>query len=158
MGTDRALRSGASGEYVQRVAPDVSPSVVISKVVFWFIFIFALAIGLSSLGIQSLNEFLTSVLDYLPNIIAAILIFVLAIAIAGLRRAPRRGDGPGRGRADLRPLRELLGVIDVEAVLSAAGLEGQDVAALRRRLTPDPATASNQGRPPSIPPRPPPRR
>jgi small-conductance mechanosensitive channel len=84
VGTDRALRSGASGEYVQRVAPDVSPSVVISKVVFWFVFIFALTIGLGSLGIQSLNEFLTSVLNYLPNIIAAILIFVVAIAIAGV--------------------------------------------------------------------------
>lgn len=84
IGTDRALTTGTSGEYVQRVAPGVSPAVVISKVVFWFIFIAALAIGLSSLGIQSLNEFLTSVLNYLPNVVAAILIFVLAVLIAGL--------------------------------------------------------------------------
>jgi small-conductance mechanosensitive channel len=83
VGTDRALRSGTHGEYVQRVAPDVSPSQVIGQVVFWFILISALAIGLSSLGIQALNEFIASVLNYLPNIIAAILIFVLAIVVAG---------------------------------------------------------------------------
>jgi hypothetical protein len=84
VGTDRAVRSGASGEYVQRVAPDVSPSEAIGRVIFWFVFIAALAIGLSSLGIQALNEFVASVLNYLPNIIAAILIFVLAVAIAGV--------------------------------------------------------------------------
>lgn len=83
VGTDRALRSGTHGEYVQRIAPDVSPSQVIGQVVFWFIFIAALAIGLSSLGIQALNEFVAGVLNYLPNIIAAILIFVLAIVVAG---------------------------------------------------------------------------
>jgi small-conductance mechanosensitive channel len=83
VGTDRALRSGTSGEYVQRVAPDVSPSEVIGRVVFWFIFLGALSIAISSLGIQALNEFIASVFNYLPNIIAAILIFVLAVAVAG---------------------------------------------------------------------------
>lgn len=83
VGTDRALRSGASGEYVQRLAPDVSPSEVIGRIVFWFVFLGALSIAISSLGLAVLNDFVADVFNYLPNVIAAILILVLAVPIAG---------------------------------------------------------------------------
>jgi Conserved TM helix len=84
LGTDRALTSGTSGEYVRRVAPDVSPSSLIGRVVFWFIMLGALSIAISSLGIAALNDFLADVFAYLPNVVAAILIGVIAVAIAGL--------------------------------------------------------------------------
>jgi hypothetical protein len=83
VGTDKALRSGTSGEYVQRVLPDVSPSDVIGRVVFWFVFLGALSIAISSLGLAVLNDFVANVFNYLPNVIAAILILVLAVPIAG---------------------------------------------------------------------------
>jgi hypothetical protein len=82
-GTDRALREGASGEVVNRVAPDASPSALIGRVVFWFVFLGALSIAISSLGITALNDFLADVFAYLPNIVAAILIFIVAGAVAG---------------------------------------------------------------------------
>jgi hypothetical protein len=82
-GTDRALRSGVSGEVVNRVAPDISPSALIGRVVFWFVFLGAISIAISSLGIAALNDFLADVFAYLPNIVAAILIFVVAGAVAG---------------------------------------------------------------------------
>jgi Mechanosensitive ion channel, conserved TM helix len=84
LGTDRALASGTSGEYVEKVAPDLSPSQLIGKVVFWFVMLGALSIAISALGIAALNDFLADVFSYLPNVVAAILIGVLAIAIAGL--------------------------------------------------------------------------
>jgi small-conductance mechanosensitive channel len=83
VGADRALRSGTSGEYVQRLLPDVSPSDVIGRVVFWFVFLGALSIAISSLGLAVLNDFVADVFNYLPNVIAAILILVLAVPIAG---------------------------------------------------------------------------
>jgi hypothetical protein len=83
VGTDRALQSGTSGEYVQRLLPDVSPSDVIGRVVFWFVFLGALSIAISSLGLAVLNDFVADVFNYLPNVIAAILILVLAVPIAG---------------------------------------------------------------------------
>jgi Mechanosensitive ion channel, conserved TM helix len=83
VGTDRAVRSGPSGEYVQRMAPDVSPSDVIGRAVFWFIFLGALSIAISSLGIAALNEFVADVFNYLPNVVVAILIAVAAVPIAG---------------------------------------------------------------------------
>jgi len=83
IGADRALRSGAGGEYVQRLAPNISASDVIGKVVFWFVFLGALSIAISSLGLAVLNDFVAGVFNYLPNVIAAILILVLAVPIAG---------------------------------------------------------------------------
>jgi small-conductance mechanosensitive channel len=83
VGADRALRSGTSGEYVQRLLPDVSPSDVIGRVVFWFVFLGALSIAISSLGLAVLNDFVADVFNYLPNVIAAVLILVLAVPIAG---------------------------------------------------------------------------
>jgi small-conductance mechanosensitive channel len=83
VGTDRALRSGSGGEYIQRLLPDVSPSDVIGRVVFWFVFLGALSIAISSLGLAVLNDFVADVFNYLPNVIAAILILVLAVPIAG---------------------------------------------------------------------------
>lgn len=96
-GTDRAVRNGGSGAVVDRLAPDISPSALIGQVVFWFIFLGALSIAISSLGITALNDFLADVFAYLPNIVAAILIFVIASAVAGsLARLITRamGDSP----------------------------------------------------------------
>ena len=83
VGADRAVRSGPSGEYIDRVAPDTSPSHLIGRVVFWFVMLGVLSIAISSLGIAALNAFLADVLAYLPNVVAAILILVVAIALAG---------------------------------------------------------------------------
>ena len=97
VGTDRALASGAAGSYVERVTPDASPSQLIGRVVFWFVLLGALSIAITSLGITALNDFLAEVFGYLPNVVAAILIFVIAGALAGwLGKTVSRllGDSP----------------------------------------------------------------
>jgi hypothetical protein len=83
IGTDRALASGSTGTYVERLAPGASPSKLIGRVVFWFVLLGALSIAISSLGVNALNDFLADVFRYLPNVVAAILIFVVAGALAG---------------------------------------------------------------------------
>jgi hypothetical protein len=82
VGTDRALSGGSAGTYVARVMPDTGPSEVIGTIAFWFVFLGALAIAVSQLGIQALDNFLQSIIGYLPNVVVAILIFVLAAALA----------------------------------------------------------------------------
>lgn len=97
VGTDRALASGSTATYVERVLPDASPSKMIGRVVFWFVLLGALSIAITSLGINALNDFLAEVFGYLPNVVAAILIFVVAGAVAGwLGRTAGRlmGDTP----------------------------------------------------------------
>jgi Conserved TM helix len=83
VGTDRAMHSGSTGEYVNRVAPGFKPSSAIGTIVFWFLFLGVLAIAVSQLGIQALDNFIASVGAYLPNVLAAILIFVATVALSG---------------------------------------------------------------------------
>ena len=97
VGLDKALHSGTTGQYVDRIAPDTSPSRLIGSLAYWFIFLGALAIAVSQLGIAALDNFVAAIGAYLPNIVAAVLIFVvagaLAAAIGGLV-ARTMGDTP----------------------------------------------------------------
>jgi hypothetical protein len=82
VGIDRALSSGSAGPYVARAMPDARPSQVIGTIAFWFLFLGAIAIAVSQLGIAALDTFVQSIAAYLPNVVVAILIFVLAGALA----------------------------------------------------------------------------
>jgi small-conductance mechanosensitive channel len=97
IGADRALHTGATGSYVNRVAPDVQPSSVIGAIAFWFIFLGAISIAVSQLGIPAVTTFVAAIGAYLPNVIAALAIFliagVIAAAIGGLV-ARTMGDTP----------------------------------------------------------------
>jgi hypothetical protein len=97
LGLDRALHSGSTGRYVDRIAPDTSPSRVIGTLAYWFIFLGALAIAVSQLGIAALDNFVAAIGAYLPNVVAAVLIFVIAAAVAaavGGLVARTMGDTP----------------------------------------------------------------
>ena len=97
VGIDRALHSGSAGQYVNRVAPDLKPSGLIGSLAFWFLFLGAIAIAVSQLGIPALNNFVQAIGSYIPNIIAAVLIFVIAGAVAaavGALVARTMGDTP----------------------------------------------------------------
>src|SRR5688572_3392737 len=97
VGVDRALHSGSTGQYVNKVAPDVRPSSLIGSLAFWFLFLGAVAIAVSQLGIAALDNFVAAIGAYIPNIIAAVLIFVIAgvvaAAVGGLV-ARTMGDTP----------------------------------------------------------------
>jgi hypothetical protein len=82
VGIDRALTGGSAGPYVDRVLPDARPSEIIGAIAFWFIFLGAFAIAVSQLGIDALDNFIQSIVAYLPNVVVAILIFVVAGAVA----------------------------------------------------------------------------
>jgi len=82
-GLDRHLHDSDANKYVDRVLPGASPSNGIARVVFWLIFVFFLFSAIGALKIPALTGFMNSVLAYLPNIIAAIVIFVVAALIAG---------------------------------------------------------------------------
>jgi hypothetical protein len=83
VGVDRALHQSEAGQYVERVSPGASPAALIGGVVFWLIFIFVLSAAIGALKIPAVTAFMNQVLAYLPNVIAAVLIFVIAAAIAG---------------------------------------------------------------------------
>jgi len=82
-GLDRHLHSSDANKYVEKVMPGASPANGIARVVFWLIFIFFLFSAVGVLKIPALTAFMSQVLAYLPNIIVAIFIFVIAALISG---------------------------------------------------------------------------
>ncbi len=70
---------------------------MIGSIAFWFIFLGAVSIAVSQLGIPALTTFVAAIGAYLPNVVAAILIFVVAgvvaAAVGGLV-ARTMGDTP----------------------------------------------------------------
>ena len=83
LGADRALATGRAGEYKQQIAPTLEASGLIATIVFWLIFGLTIMLAVSALGIEALTDFISTVVAYLPNVIAALLILLVAIAIAG---------------------------------------------------------------------------
>jgi hypothetical protein len=77
---DRTLHSGTAGSFISRVTS--SPSHLLGRVAFWLIFIGAISIAVEILGIAALEDFVASVWAYVPNVIAALLIFLVAGALA----------------------------------------------------------------------------
>ena len=79
-GLDRSLLSGSTGEWVQKIA--ASPSRLIARIAFWAIFLGFVSIAASALGIEAVSAFVAAVWAYLPNVIAAFAIFLVAGAIS----------------------------------------------------------------------------
>jgi hypothetical protein len=79
-GLDRNLLSGKTGNWINRVTS--SPARLVGSLAFWAIFLGAVSLAVSVLGINALTEFVGAVFAYLPNVIAAVLIFLVAGAIA----------------------------------------------------------------------------
>ena len=97
LGVDEKLRSSDANRYVEGVLPGSSVSSGIARVVFWLVFIFFIFTAIAALGVDALTDFMNDVLAYLPNVIVAIIIFVVAAILAGaVGVATRRtmGDSP----------------------------------------------------------------
>ncbi|GAA0968065.1 hypothetical protein ENKNEFLB_00837 [Nocardioides aquaticus] len=84
---DTRLQESDAHTYVERVVPGASASNGISRVVFWLIFVFFISAAIGALGIPAVSTFMNQVLAYLPNVIVAILIFVVAALVSGAAAA-----------------------------------------------------------------------
>ena len=97
VGLDQMTHQGSVGEYVNKVNPNFKPSALIGQIAFYFIFLGAISIAVSQLGIAAVTTFVAAIVSYLPNVIAAVIIFVVAGAIAaavGGLVARTMGDTP----------------------------------------------------------------
>lgn len=68
--------------YFERAGLKLRVSYFLGRLVYWFVVLaFLLAVS-DSLGLYALSGFLTNILDYLPNVIAAVLIMLVAVVLA----------------------------------------------------------------------------
>jgi Conserved TM helix len=79
-GFDRTLHGGPAGSFVRKVSD--SPSRLLGRIAFWALFLGAVSLAVTALGIDALTDFVAAVFAYLPNVIAALLIFIVAGLIA----------------------------------------------------------------------------
>ena len=80
---DEHLRRSAVHGHMEQVMPGTSISKVLAAVVFWLIFVLFLTSAIGALKIPTATTFMNQVLAYLPNVIVAIVIFVIAALLAG---------------------------------------------------------------------------
>lgn len=83
------------GDMIQRFLPNIENE--LGSLAFWIVIIGAVSLAVSVLGIPALTSFIGAIYAYLPNVIAALAIFLVATAItAALTRMVSRvmGDTP----------------------------------------------------------------
>jgi len=80
-GFDRTLHQTQGGQFIKKVTS--SPSKLLGTMAFWAIVLGTISLAVSVLGIDALKDFVAAVYAYLPNVLAAVLIFLVAGAIAG---------------------------------------------------------------------------
>src|SRR3978361_1543442 len=78
---DRFTRN-AGGRFVEKRSPGGQPCQLVGGVVFWVIMLFVISSAISALGIPALTGSMNLVLSWLPNVIAALLIFIVAALVA----------------------------------------------------------------------------
>jgi hypothetical protein len=97
-GLERTLHNGPGGTTIQKITPH--PSRLLGAIAFWAIFLSAISLAASVLHIKALTAFVGAVWGYLPNVIAALAIFIVAglIATAVAALASRVMGDTGLGR------------------------------------------------------------
>ena len=77
---DRSVNVAKGGGVVSRLIE--SPSRFVSKVVFWAVMLGVISLAVSALNLPALTAFVGAIYAYLPNVFAAILIFLVASAVS----------------------------------------------------------------------------
>jgi hypothetical protein len=78
---DRRMHEGLGGTMVERAVP--RPAALVASVVFWLIMVAVFSLAASVLGVAALTAFVGAIWAYVPNVIAAFIIFLVAAALAG---------------------------------------------------------------------------
>lgn len=76
LGLDDMFEKNQIGQYVQKIV--ASPSRFVGRVVFWLTMFGAVTVALATFEVNTFDSILTGLYGYIPNILAAFLIFVVA--------------------------------------------------------------------------------
>lgn len=83
---DSVLKQVGLEKYFHRAGVRLHASRFLGQLVFWFITIAFLLMSSDILGLSQLSVYLTSVLNYFPNIVVAVLIMLASVVLANVIR------------------------------------------------------------------------
>ena len=91
IGFENWMERGGIKQFFDRAQTRQTPTSIIGKLVFWFVFIIAVTMAADALGIPQVSAVLGQLIAYIPSIIAAILILILAALLANFVSGIVRG-------------------------------------------------------------------
>ena len=91
VGFEGWMEKGSIKQFFDRAQTNQTPTSIIGKLVFWFVFIITLTMAADALGIPQVSAVLGQLIAFIPSIIAAILILVLAALLANFVSGIVRG-------------------------------------------------------------------
>jgi mechanosensitive ion channel-like protein len=91
IGFDRWMEQGGMKQFLDRAQTNQTPHSILGLLVFWFVFIIARTMATDALGISQVSAVLGQLIAYIPNVIAAILILILAALLASFLADVVRG-------------------------------------------------------------------
>ncbi|HLM78914.1 MAG TPA: hypothetical protein VK361_11055, partial [Rubrobacteraceae bacterium] len=91
IGFDSWMERGGIKQFFDRAETRETPATIHGKLVFWFVFIIAITMATDALGIPQVSAVLGQLVAYIPRIIAAILILILAALLANFLSSIVRG-------------------------------------------------------------------
>jgi small-conductance mechanosensitive channel len=91
IGFEGWMEKGGIKQFFDRAQTNQTPTSIIGKLIFWFVFITALTMAADALGIPQVSAVLAQLIAFIPSIIAAILILVLAALLANFVSGIVRG-------------------------------------------------------------------
>ena len=91
IGFEGWMERGGIKQFFDRAQTNQTPTSIIGKLVFWFVFIIAITMAADALGIPQVSAVLGQLIAYIPSIIAAILILILAALLANFVSGIVRG-------------------------------------------------------------------
>src|SRR5918998_6432257 len=96
VGFDGWMEKGSIKQFFDRAETNQTPVSILGQLVFWFVFIIALTMAADALGIPQVSVILGQLIAYIPSIIAAVVILILAALLANFVSGVVRG-GTGSG-------------------------------------------------------------
>jgi small-conductance mechanosensitive channel len=104
IGFERWMERGGIRQFFERAETRQTPTSVLGRLVFWFVFIIVIVMATDALGISQVSAVLAELIAYIPNVIAAVLILILAALLAnflaGIIRGATGSDILASGAAD----------------------------------------------------------
>jgi hypothetical protein len=79
---DAALKSAGLEDVVKRAGHSLNSGLFVGALVKWFVIIVFLLASFDVLGLSQVNVFLRDVLDYIPSVIVAVLVLMVAVVVA----------------------------------------------------------------------------
>src|ERR687897_444990 len=91
IGFEHWMDRGGIKQFFERAETRQTPTSILGRLVFWFVFIIAIVMATDALGISQVSAVLAELIAYIPNVIAAVLILILAALLANFLAGIIRG-------------------------------------------------------------------